>query len=89
MVPIILEGVLFVALVATAGALFYWMLVYFTPLGRRLRESRNRRRIDRAAELTCPLHGRHAEGELVRLTTGERMCPACYQETMYGKLDDQ
>lgn len=89
MVEIILEGVLFVALVVTAGALFYWVVVSFTPLGRRIRESENRRRIDRAAELTCPLHGPHAEGEVVRLTTGERMCPACYKETMYGKFDDQ
>jgi hypothetical protein len=89
MVNIIIEGVFFVALVVTAGALFYWAVLYFTPIGRRIRESENRRRIDRAAELTCPLHGPHAEGQLVRLTTGERMCPACYQETMYGKLDDQ
>ncbi len=87
MVEIILEGVLFVALIVTVGALFYWVALYFTPLGRRIRESDNRRRIDRAAELTCPLHGPHAESALVRLTTGERMCPACYKETMYGTLD--
>ena len=87
MVEIILEGVLFVALIVTVGALFYWAVLYYTPLGRRIREAENRRRIDRAAELTCPLHGAHAEGALVRLTTGERMCPVCYKETMYGKLD--
>ena len=87
MVNIILEGVLFVALVATAGALFYWVVLYFTPIGRRIRESDNRRRIDRAADLICPVHGRYAAGDVVRLTTGERMCPSCYQETMYGELD--
>ena len=82
MVNIILEGVLFVALVATVAALFYWGVLYFTPLGQRLRETRNRRRIDRDADLTCPIHGSYADGELVRLPTGERMCPACYKETM-------
>lgn len=87
MVEIILEGVLFVALVATVAALFYWAVLYYTPLGQRVRETRNRQRIDRAADLTCPIHGSYAEGDLVRLPTGERMCPACYKETMYGKLD--
>lgn len=87
MVEIILEGVLFVALVATAAALFYCGVLYLTPLGRRIRETQNRRRIDRAADLTCPVHGRYAAGDVVRLTTGDRMCPSCYQETMYGKLD--
>ena len=88
MVNIILEGVLFVALVATVVALFYWGVLYLTPLGRRIRETRNRQRIDRAADLTCPIHGSYADGELVRLPTGERMCPACYKETMYGKHDE-
>lgn len=84
MVNIILEGVLFVALVATVAALFYWGMLYFTPLGHRIRETRNRQRIDRAADLTCPVHGGFADGELVRLPTGERICPQCYKETMYG-----
>ena len=87
MVEIILEGVLFVALVATVAALFYWGVLYLTPLGQRFRATSNRRRIDRAADLTCPIHGPYAEREVVRLPTGERMCPACYKETMYGKCD--
>jgi len=87
MVEIILEGVLFVALIATVVALFYWGVLYLTPLGQRIRETENRRRIDRDADLTCPIHGRYAEREVVRLPTGERMCPACYQEVTHGKLD--
>jgi hypothetical protein len=60
MTEIILEGVLFVALIATVGALFYYVLIYFTPVGVRVRQTRNRRRIDRAAELVCPIHGSRA-----------------------------
>ncbi|MFL5577842.1 MAG: hypothetical protein ACJ79S_17955 [Gemmatimonadaceae bacterium] len=82
--PIIIEGVLFVALVAAVGALLYWGALYFTPLGRRVRETRNRVAIERAAELECPLHGQFADGELVRLPGGARMCPVCYREVARG-----
>jgi hypothetical protein len=88
MAMIILEGVLFVALVATGGALFLFVITHYTPLGTRLRQSRNRRRIERAAELVCPIHGAQAEQELVRLPSGETVCSQCFKETMYGKLDE-
>ena len=81
---IIMEGVLFVALIATGGALLFWVLVTFTPAGVRLRQTQNRKRISRAAELVCPIHGPRAEGQLVRLANGERMCPDCYKETFHG-----
>jgi len=84
MTEIIIEGVLFVALVATTAALFYFVVLYFTPVGVRLRQTRNRRRIDRAAELVCPIHGPRATIELVRLTSGDVMCPDCYKETFHG-----
>jgi hypothetical protein len=84
MTEIILEGVLFVALIATVGALFYYLLIYFTPVGVRVRQSRNRRRIDRAAELVCPIHGPRASNDLVRLASGEALCPDCYKETFHG-----
>jgi hypothetical protein len=87
MTAIILEGVLFVALVATGGALFFLVVRHYTPLGRRFGQSQNRRRILRSAELTCPIHGAHDERDLVRLTSGEAVCPECFKETMYGKLD--
>jgi hypothetical protein len=83
MFAIIIEGVLFVALVAACGALLLFVLIEFTPLGRRLRETRNRRRIERAAELTCPIHGALSEGDMVRLPSGERICPKCYQESVW------
>ena len=84
MSEIILEGVLFVALVAAVGTLFYLVVLYFTPVGVRLRQTRNRRRIERAAELVCPIHGPRSTNELVRLTSGELLCPDCYKETFNG-----
>ena len=77
---IIVEGVLFVALIATGGALLYWLIVYFTPAGDRIRQTQNRKRIEQVAELVCAVHGRHTEDQLVRLASGERVCPDCYKE---------
>lgn len=84
MSAIIIEGVLFVALVAAVGTLFYLIIVYFTPVGVRLRQSRNRRQIDRAAALVCPIHGPRESTDLVRLASGEVLCPDCYKETLNG-----
>jgi hypothetical protein len=81
---IILEGVLFVAFVATVGALFYLILMYFTPVGVRLRQTQNRRRLDNAAELVCPIHGPRSSNDLVRLASGDVLCPDCYKETLNG-----
>jgi hypothetical protein len=84
MTEIIIEGVLFVALIAAVGTLFYLILMYLTPVGVRLRQQQNRRRIDRAAELVCPIHGPRASTDLVRLASGELLCPDCYKETFNG-----
>ena len=81
---IIVEGVLFVALLATGGALLYWLLLTFTPAGVRLRQTQNRKRMDRSAELVCPIHGLRTEDQLVRLANGELACPDCYKETFHG-----
>jgi hypothetical protein len=78
---IIVEGVLFVALLAAGGALLFWLLTTFTPAGVWLRQTQNRARIERAEALTCPIHGLRAEDQLVRLASGERVCPDCYRET--------
>jgi hypothetical protein len=78
---IIIEGVLFVALIATGGALLFWVLLTFTPAGVRLRQTRNRKRIERRAELVCAIHGLRTEDQLVRLANGELACPDCYKET--------
>ena len=77
---IIVEGVLFVALIAAGGALLYWLIIWFTPAGVRLRQTQNRKRIDRSAELVCSIHGRRTEDQLVRLESGEQVCPDCYKE---------
>ena len=79
---IIVEGVLFVALLAAGGALLSWILMLFTPAGIRIRQLQNRKRLDRAAELDCPIHGLKTEQQLVRLASGERVCPDCYTETL-------
>jgi len=83
---ILLESVLFIALIAVVGALFFVALKK-TPFGRRVEQSGNRKRIDRTVDLTCPIHGLQRESELVRLTTGETLCPLCYQEAVDGYVD--
>jgi hypothetical protein len=88
MVAILVEGVLFVAFVVTVAALLLFVLAQFTPVGLWLRQSRNRRQIERAAELRCPIHGPHDPTEMVRLPSGERICPACFKEIVDGNLDD-
>jgi len=80
MVTILLEGVLFIALVAVVVALLAYGVFGFTPAGRWLRQTANRRRIERRSALTCPTHGYHREHDLVRLPGGERICPQCYAE---------
>ncbi len=84
MTAIIIEGVLFVAFLAAVGALFYLIIMYFTPVGVRLRQTQNRRRLDNAADLVCPLHGPRSTQDLVRLPSGELLCPDCYKETLNG-----
>jgi hypothetical protein len=84
MITIIIEGVLFAALVAAVGTLFYLVLIAFTPVGVRLRQAKNRRRIDRAAALVCPIHGPRESNDLVRLASGEVLCPDCYKELLNG-----
>ncbi|MEO7769732.1 MAG: hypothetical protein ABIX19_01800 [Gemmatimonadaceae bacterium] len=81
---IIVEGVLFVALIAAGGAFLFWLLTTFTPAGVRLRQTQNRKQIDRMAELVCPIHGLRTQAQLVRLANGERVCPDCYKETFNG-----
>jgi hypothetical protein len=83
MIGIILEGVLFVALLATIAALLFFGLVYLTPLGLRLKQNRNRRVLEQELELECPIHGMQREEEMVRLPSGTRICPVCYKEALH------
>ena len=84
MTVIIIEGVLFVAFIAAVAALLFYVVLHFTPVGVWLRQTTNRRQIERAAELRCPVHGAHREEELVRLPSGDRICPDCYKEALNG-----
>ena len=79
---IIMDGVLFVALLAAGGALLYLLLMMFSPMGTRIRQIANRKRLDRMAGMDCPIHGPSTEDQLVRLASGERVCPNCYRETL-------
>jgi hypothetical protein len=85
MVTIILEGVLFIALVAVLVALVAYGAVSFTPLGTWIRQTANRRRVEREAALTCPVHGYHPERDLVRLPGGTPTCPECYAEAFHDE----
>ena len=83
MVGIIVEGVLFVALLATVATLLFLALTRWTPLGLRLRQDANRRRLEQPTDLECPIHGPQSEEEMVRLPSGSRICPACYKEALH------
>jgi hypothetical protein len=84
MTEIVVEGVLFVVLVATAVALVIFILMQFTPLGLRIRQARNRRLIEAAANHVCPIHGAHPPADMVLLANGERICPECFKEAVNG-----
>ena len=85
MVTIMIEGALFIALLAVAVALVAYGVSGFTPVGRWVRQTANRRRVERRAALTCPIHGYHHVRDLVRLPGGEPTCPECYAETFHGE----
>jgi len=70
MIGIIMEGALFVALIATVAALLFYALFRWTPLGLRLRQDRNRREIEHTLDLECPIHGLQREEETVRMPSG-------------------
>jgi len=70
MIGIIMEGALFVALIATVAALLFYALFRWTPLGLRLRQDRNRRQIEHTLVLECPIHALQREEETVRMPSG-------------------
>ena len=81
---IITEGVLFVAMIATGGALLFWLVLNFTPAGVRIRQTQNRKRIERMAAMVCPIHGLRTEDHLVSLANGGQACPDCCREDIQG-----
>ena len=83
---IIVEGVLFVTLVVLVVMLVVFLVRHHTATGLRFDQHRNRREIDRAASLTCALHGMHEARDMVRLQSGEVMCPECYRDAVDGTV---
>ena len=81
-----IESAFVIALVVVAGALLFSALGW-SPFAKRIKQSANRRRIEREYDLTCPVHGLQREEDLVRLPTGERLCPHCYKEAVHGRID--
>jgi hypothetical protein len=87
MAAIIIEWVLFAALIVTGVVLVKLVVEHYTPLGRRLRQGQNRKRIDRLVDRRCPTHGLQREEDLVRLESGEVICPVCYREALETGLE--
>ena len=83
---IMLESGLFIAILAVLAALFV-TIVKMTPFGKRITQTANRKRIEKQLDLTCPIHGLQREEQLVRLPSGEALCPHCYQEGVDGHVD--
>jgi len=77
---IIVEGVLFLVLLVVVVLVVRTLIGHHTAVGTRLEQTRNRRAIDRAVSLTCERHGTHEERAMVRLQSGELMCPQCYRD---------
>lgn len=83
---ILIESGLFIAMLAVLAA-FLITAMKMTPLGTRLKQTANRKLIEKQADLTCPIHGQQREADLVRLSTGEPLCPHCYREALNGHVD--
>ena len=79
MAAIVIDAILVLVLLAVA---LYWSRELFarSSPGVRYRQVQNRKRIEQESALVCPLHGRHTESDLVRLPSGDTLCPQCYQE---------
>jgi len=79
-----MEGALFVVLLAAAAVLTVFIVLRFTPVGLRVRQARNRRLIEAAADRICPVHGPHDAADMVLLASGDRICPECFKEAVNG-----
>jgi hypothetical protein len=84
MFEIVLEDALFVIVLVAAGALLMYTVLRATPLGLRFRQAKNRRLIEQAADLACPVHGPHQAADMVLLAGGDRICPECFKEAVNG-----
>jgi len=76
------EILLVLVVVALVGRKAWHLALHRTAWGVRHVQTQNRRRLESAATLRCPIHGAQLERELVRLDNGERLCPRCYADTL-------
>lgn len=83
---IIVEGALFLALLVVIVLVVRTIIRHHTPVGARLAQAENRRAIERAMSLTCERHGPHEARAMVRLRSGDLMCPQCYEDTVRSVL---
>ena len=86
MTVIIVEGVLFLTLIVLVVMLVVVLVRHYTGVGLRSEQHRNRKDIDRVISLTCAVHGTHDARDMVRLESGEVMCPECYREAIDGAV---
>ena len=86
MTAILVEVMLFIAAIVAVANLLFAAVKRYTPLGLILRQRENRKRIEQEAENICPVHGRHEEHELVRLASGDRICPECFGEVVRDSI---
>jgi hypothetical protein len=86
MIGIMFESALFLAALVAMAMLLFQLLKTYTPLGMRLRQTENRKRIQREAETVCAVHGPHPESDLVLLANGERICPDCFREAVRDSI---
>lgn len=86
MVAIMLEGVFSVAAIVAVAALLFIVLKTYTPLGLRLRQAENRKRIEREAGTICAVHGAHRDVDMVLLAGGDRICPDCFREAVRDSM---
>ena len=85
MVAFLADAFVVFALVFLLAVAATWVIVR-SPLGLRLQQTANRKRIERGHSLVCALHGVQAAADLVRLPSGETICPRCYQEVRDADL---
>jgi hypothetical protein len=85
MTAFLFDTVVVLAVLGILGALSGGLLAR-TRAGLRWRQSRNRRRIERGHSRHCPRHGAYAAQDLVRLPSGETLCPQCYEEIYHVDL---
>ncbi len=82
MLAILLEIVLFVATLVAAAVAVFTLAWHRSQAGLQWRQVRNRHAAERRASQQCAIHGRQAPERLVRLKSGETVCPQCFEEAM-------